>query len=35
MKISVQFVPKGPINTISIGSDNGLTRPGDNWTNDI
>ena len=37
IKISLKFVPKGPINNSSIGSDNGLApsrRQAIIWTND-
>ena len=29
IKFLLKFVPKGPINNSSIGSDNGLVLPGD------
>ena len=37
IKISLKFIPKGPINNYSIGSDNGLAlsrRQSIIWTND-
>ena len=39
IKISLKFVPKGPINNIpALGSDNGLAparRQASIWTNDV
>ena len=37
LTISLKFVPKGPVNNIPVGSDNGLTparRQAIIWTND-